>query len=86
MANQLASPHDTPSSHRGMAGHATPQSPTKEDARHALEVVMTYLQQQPVGYIEPDDLVVVGKLLTRIGLGNGAGDTDNKIGFPGLPP
>lgn len=47
---------------------------------------MTYLQQQPVGYIEPDDLVVVGKLLTRIGLGNGAIDTDNKIGFPGLPP
>jgi len=68
--NPLASPNHTPSSSHGALAIQTPQSPTKEDACRALEVVMTYLRQQPAGYVEHDDYHIVGKLLARIGLDN----------------
>ncbi|KAG0128244.1 hypothetical protein HOY82DRAFT_38709 [Tuber indicum] len=68
--NPLASPNHTPSSSHGTLTAQTSQSPTKEDACRALEVVMTYLRQQPVGYVEHDDYLVVGKILARLGLDN----------------
>ncbi|PWW73400.1 hypothetical protein C7212DRAFT_300982 [Tuber magnatum] len=78
--NPLASPNHTPSSPHGALAAQTPQSPTREDACRALEVVLTYLRRQPVGYVEPDDYLVVGKLLARIGLDNM--ESNEKIGVP----
>lgn len=45
-------------------------NPSKEDARHALELVMSFLKQQPIGCVEADDFAIVGKLLDRFGFGS----------------
>lgn len=72
--NQLASPHMTPSSsHTGPSSGGSPGTPSgvalsKDDAKKALEVVMRFLRQQPVGFVEQDDYVMVGKLLEKVGL------------------
>ena len=64
--NALASPSasnpDTPS---GVA-------PSKDDAKKALELVMSFLRQQPMGYVEQDEYQMVGKLLEKVGLGGNA--------------
>jgi hypothetical protein len=82
----LASPHVTPSSSQtanGVTNEITP--PSKDDAKRALQVVMSYLRQQPVGFVEPDDYVVVGKLLGKFGLDDGAGG-DTTMDFSNIPP
>lgn len=84
----LASPRDTPiSSHTTVSGHSAPStpmgSPSREDAYRALEVVMSFMRQQPVGFVEPDDYVLVGKLLGRFGLNGGSGDSEN-LSFPAI--
>jgi hypothetical protein len=72
--NSLASPHMTPSSSQtGRSGGGSPQTPSggppsKDDAKKALEVVMSFLRQQPVGYVEQDEYVMVDKLLEKFGL------------------
>jgi hypothetical protein len=43
-------------------------SPSKDDAKKALEVFIAFLRQQPVGFVEPDDYVIVAKLLEKFGL------------------
>lgn len=86
----LASPHDTPSSHTTISGQSAPQTPmgppSREDAYRALEVVMSFIRQQPVGFVEPDDYALVGKLLGRFGLDGGPIDTENHVSFPGIAP
>jgi hypothetical protein len=69
--NPLASPHMTPSS--SQTGGGSPQTPTgvppsKDDAKKALEVVVSFLRQQPVGFVEQDEYVMVDKLLEKFGL------------------
>lgn len=55
-------------------------SPSKEDARRALEVVMTYLRQQPGGILlEPDECISMNKLLGRFGLD---GPEGGQLGMP----
>ena len=77
-ANLLASPHTTPSSSRTAPSiQGIPQTPpgvapTKDDAKKALEVVISFLRQQPVGFVEQDEYNLVGKLLEKFGLGGGA--------------
>jgi len=49
---------------------------------------MSYIRQQPVGFVEPDDYVVVGKLLGKFGLDDdalGAGG-DTTMDFSNIPP
>lgn len=86
----LASPHDTPSSHTTISGHSAPQTPmgppSREDAFKALEVVMSFMRQQPVGFMEPDDFVLVGKLMGRFGLDGGPIEAENHVSFPGIAP
>jgi hypothetical protein len=83
--NPLASPHMTPSSsHTALSVNGnleTPSGvpPTKDDAKKALEVVISFLRQQPMGFVEQDEYNLVGKLLEKFGLGSGGqidGDTN----------
>ena len=61
-----------------------PGSPTLEDTRRALEVVMTYLQHQPSGLVEPKDLMVMGGLMERLKLqGSRQGSVSTGVGTPG---
>ncbi|RPB15426.1 CenpB-DNA-bind-domain-containing protein [Morchella conica CCBAS932] len=90
LASPQDMPHDTPaSSHTTISGQSAPQTPmgppSREDACRALEVVMSFMRQQPVGSMYSDDYVLVGKLLGRIGLDGGPID-ENHAGFPGIAP
>lgn len=86
MNNPLASPHTTPSStHNGMPGTPMGDNPTKDDARKAMEVVMSFLKQQPLGFVEPKDYAVVDKLMGKFGI-NGhptIEEDDTEMEFPG---
>jgi hypothetical protein len=43
-----------------------PSSPTLEDTRRALEVVMNFFQHQPNGVVEPQEYMVMGKLMEKL--------------------
>ncbi|KAI9849455.1 MAG: hypothetical protein M1837_004075 [Sclerophora amabilis] len=43
-------------------------SPTREDARHALEVVMAFFRHQPSGYVDPQEYMTIGKLMEKLKL------------------
>jgi hypothetical protein len=43
-----------------------PGSPSLEDTRRAMEVVMNFFQSQPTGLVEPQDFVVMGKLMEKL--------------------
>lgn len=85
----LASPRGTPaSSHTTVSGHSAPPTPmgppSREDAYRALEVVMSFMRQHNADFVEPDDYLLVGKLLGRFGLDESA-DPDN-LRFPAIAP
>lgn len=86
----LASPRHTPaSSHTTVSGHSAPPTPmgppSREDACRALEVVMSFMREQPVGFVEPDDYVLVGKLLGRLALDGGSVGAEG-LSFPAIAP
>lgn len=88
ISNPLASPHGTPSSSNTISANGTPSTPmtmgpapSTDEARRALEVVMSFLRQQPLGFVEPDDYVVVQKLLRRVSLNDGSIDTDSSMAY-----
>ncbi|KAK8199094.1 uncharacterized protein BKA78DRAFT_998 [Phyllosticta capitalensis] len=54
----------SPSSTNGTA----PSSPSQEDARKALELVMSFFQHQPSGFVEPQEYVTIGKLMEKLRL------------------
>jgi hypothetical protein len=56
----LASPHQTP------PGSANGIKPSKEEARNALDTVMRYLAQEPIGVCDPNEYNVVNSLLQRL--------------------
>ncbi|KAL9111424.1 MAG: hypothetical protein Q9227_004101 [Pyrenula ochraceoflavens] len=43
-------------------------TPTQDDARRALELLKTFFQRQPVGVIDPEDYVTIGKLMEKLKL------------------
>ncbi|KAI9884608.1 MAG: hypothetical protein M1823_003595 [Watsoniomyces obsoletus] len=43
-------------------------SPTPEDARRALEVVMAFFQHQPSGMVDPQEFMTMGKLMEKLRL------------------
>ncbi|KAL0256964.1 hypothetical protein SLS55_007774 [Diplodia seriata] len=49
-------------------GSSSASSPTQEDARRALELVMSFFQQQPSGFVEPQEYVTIGKLMEKLKL------------------
>ena len=61
---------------------APPPAPSKEDAKRALELVMTYLRQQPVDILlEPDEYLSMTKLLSRFGLDGPEGEHTAMLGL-----
>lgn len=49
---------------------SSPGSPTQDDARKALELVMNYFEAQPAG-LGPQEYVTIGKLMERLELAKG---------------
>ncbi|KAI9679779.1 MAG: hypothetical protein M1817_004793 [Caeruleum heppii] len=43
-------------------------SPTQDDARRALEVVMQFFHQQPSGSVDPQEYLTIGKLMEKLKL------------------
>ena len=43
-------------------------SPTHHEARRALELVMAFFQSQPVGIVEPNEYMTMGKLMQKLEL------------------
>lgn len=56
----LASPHQTP------PGSANGIKPSKDEARKALDTVMRYLAQEPIGVCDPSEYNAVSSLLQRL--------------------
>lgn len=56
-------------------GSSSASSPTQEDARRALELVMSFFQQQPSGFVEPQEYVTIGKLMEKLKLQRGGGES-----------
>ncbi|KAI9692110.1 MAG: hypothetical protein M1822_006340 [Bathelium mastoideum] len=54
----------------GTPGSASPASasPTQDDARRALELIMDFFQHQPSGFVEPQEFVTIGKLMEKLRL------------------
>jgi hypothetical protein len=64
----------------------TGQTPSRADAQRALEIVMSFLQQQPIGFAEPDDYGVVQKLLGRVSLNDGTIENDSSMAYSSVHP
>ncbi|KZF22206.1 hypothetical protein L228DRAFT_247834 [Xylona heveae TC161] len=47
-------------------GYGSPTSPSQDDARRALELVMAYFQHQPSGFVDPQDYMTIGKLMEKL--------------------
>jgi len=45
---------------------SSPGSPSQEEARRALELVIAFFQQQPTGFVEPDEYLTIGKLMEKL--------------------
>ncbi|KAF2712873.1 CenpB-DNA-bind-domain-containing protein [Pleomassaria siparia CBS 279.74] len=41
-------------------------TPSQEEAAHALELVMSFFQHQPHGFVEPQEYAMIGKLMERL--------------------
>jgi len=50
-----------------------PGSPSQDDARRALELVMTFFQHQPSGLVDPQEYITMGKLMEKLKLQQGGG-------------
>jgi hypothetical protein len=44
----------------------SPVTPSQEEAARALELVMNFFQQQPQGFVEPQEYVMIGKLMEKL--------------------
>lgn len=51
--------------------HSPPGSPSQDEARRALELVMTFFQQQPSGLVDPQEYITMGKLMEKLKLQQG---------------
>lgn len=50
----------------------SPLTPSQEEARQALELVMSFFQQQPSGFVEPQEYVMIGKLMEKLKIKRGS--------------
>jgi hypothetical protein len=46
--------------------NTSPVTPSQEEAARALELVMSFFQQQPQGFVEPQEYVMIGKLMEKL--------------------
>jgi hypothetical protein len=49
-------------------GSHSPVSPSPEEARRALELVMNFFSTQPTGFVDPQEYVTIGKLMQKLDL------------------
>jgi hypothetical protein len=54
---------------------SSPGSPTPDEARKALETVMIYFKNQPMGLVDPQEYIAIGKLMEKLKL----------VHTPGIP-
>jgi Tc5 transposase DNA-binding domain len=54
---------------------SSPGSPTPDEARKALETVIIYFKNQPMGLVDPQEYIAIGKLMEKLKL----------IHTPGIP-
>lgn len=74
--SSLASPQATPPT------VSINMPPSKEDAKRALEIVVSYLRQQSTEtLLEPDEFIVINKLLGRFGMENIEGQNSTMLGI-----
>ncbi|KAF1996512.1 CenpB-DNA-bind-domain-containing protein [Amniculicola lignicola CBS 123094] len=45
---------------------SSPVTPSQEEAARALELVMSFFQTQPSGFVEPQEYVMIGKLMEKL--------------------
>ena len=43
-----------------------PSTPTQDDARNAMDLVMRFFQSQPNGVVDPDEYMTMGKLMEKL--------------------
>lgn len=60
-------------------------SPTPEDARRALEVVMAFFQHQPSGVVDPQEYMAMGKLMEKLRLQGTSGGVPLPGGLHQIP-
>jgi Tc5 transposase DNA-binding domain len=73
-------PPPVPKSETGSPVVSPVVSPTQQEARRALELVMTFFQSQPVGIVEPSEYMTMGKLMQKLEL---AQSPDGNTSLPG---
>ena len=49
-------------------------SPSQDDARRALELVMNYFQNQPTGVVDPQEYIMMGKLMEKLKVQGSVGE------------
>lgn len=73
-------PPAKPKSETGSPAMSPISSPTQQEARRALELVMTFFQSQPPGVVEPNEYMTMGKLMQKLEL---AQSPDGSHALPG---
>lgn len=59
----------------GLEG-TSPMTPSQEEAARALELVMSFFQTQPTGFVEPQEYVMIGKLMEKLKIKRRASESD----------
>jgi hypothetical protein len=62
----------------------SPTSPSSDDARRALELLMNFFQSQPNGFVEPQEYMTIGKLMEKLRLQQGRSPSVEGRGTPNL--
>lgn len=76
--------HSSPITPSSAISSVAPGSPTLDETRRALEVVMSYLQHQPAISVEPKELITMGGLMERLKLqGSRQGSVSAGVSTPG---
>ena len=68
----MAPPPPPPPTGTAVAGSPGALSPTQDEARCALELLMTFCQRAPGGLVEPQEFIMMGKLMEKLRVRGGA--------------
>jgi hypothetical protein len=49
-------------------------SPSQDEARRALELVMNFFQAQPTGVVDPQEYITMGKLMEKLKVQGSVGE------------
>lgn len=74
MAPPYSTPLTTASSITSPSPGSLPGSPTREDARRALDTLIGFLSQAPKGFVNESEYMTVVRLTEKLRLGQGQGN------------